>query len=340
MSNITIKQLALELNLSAATVSRALSDSYEISAATKQKVWDLAKKLNYEPNPSASTLRTHKSKTLAVIVPEIANNFFSQAINGIEEISRQHGYHVLIYQTHNNSETEAAFIKSLWSGRVDGVLISVSSETNNNDHFTGLDKNIPVVFFDRTLENIDAVKITTNDYESAYMATEHLIENGCKKIGYLFALNNLTTGKNRLSGYTDALASNNMVYDENQVITCDKDENQNYSRIKKLLTKNKPDGIISSIEELVLPCYAICQELNINIPNDVKIVSFSNLKTAPFLNPSLTTITQPAFEIGETAATLMLKLLNKKQVDTNEVVVLKSALIKRESTAVNKTPKA
>lgn len=247
MSIITIKELALELNLSAATVSRALSDSYEISAATKQKVWDLAKKLNYEPNPSASTLRSHKSKTLAVIVPEIANNFFSEAINGIEEISRQHGYHVLIYQTHDNSETEAAFIKSLLSGRVDGVLISVSSETSNNDHFTGLDKKIPVVFFDRTLEYIDAVKITTNDYESAYMATEHLIECGCKKIGYLLALSNLTTGESRLSGYTDALANHNIAYDENLVITCDKDESQNHSRIKHLLTKNKPNGIISSI---------------------------------------------------------------------------------------------
>nr|WP_067059558.1 LacI family DNA-binding transcriptional regulator [Mucilaginibacter sp. L294] len=332
MSNITIKELALELNLSAATVSRALSDSYEISAATKQRVWDLAKKLNYEPNPSASTLRSHKSKTLAVIIPEIANNFFSQAINGIEEVSRQHGYHVLIYQTHDNSETEAAFIKSLLSGRVDGVLISVSSETNNKDHINSLDKNIPVVFFDRTLEDIAAVKITTNDYESAYIATEHLIERGCKKIGFLFALNNLSTGKSRLSGYTDALASNNITYDKNQVITCDKNESQNHSRIKKLLAKNKPDGIISSIEELVLPCYAICEELNISIPDDLKIISFSNLKTAPFLNPSLTTITQPAFEIGITAATLLLKLLNKKQVDTDEIVVLKSTLIKRAST--------
>jgi LacI family transcriptional regulator len=334
MSNITIKELALELNLSAATVSRALSDSYEISTATKKRVWDLAKKLNYEPNPSASTLRSHKSKTLAVIVPEIANNFFSQAINGIEEISRQHGYHVLIYQTHDNSETEAAFIKSLLSGRVDGVLISVSSETNNKDQFAELNENIPVVFFDRTLENIDAVKITTNDYESSYDATQHLIECGCKKTGFLFALNNLLTGKNRLDGYMDALANNSIAYDETLIINCDSDKSKNYLHIKNLLAKNKPDGLISSIEELVLPCYAICEELSINIPDNLKIVSFSNLKTAPFLNPSLTTITQPAFEIGLTAATLIIKLLNKKQVDTNEVVVLKSSLIKRGSTAV------
>jgi LacI family transcriptional regulator len=334
MSNITIKELALELNLSAATVSRALSDSYEISTATKKRVWDLAKKLNYEPNPSASTLRSHKSKTLAVIVPEIANNFFSEAINGIEEVSRQHGYHVLIYQTHDNSETEAAFIKSLLSGRVDGVLISISSETNNKDQFAELNENIPVVFFDRTLENIDAVKITTNDYESSYDATQHLIECGCKKTGFLFALNNLLTGKNRLDGYMDALANNSIAYDETLIINCDSDESKNYLHIKNLLAKNKPDGLISSIEELVLPCYAICEELSINIPDNLKIVSFSNLKTAPFLNPSLTTITQPAFEIGLTAATLIIKLLNKKQVDTNEVVVLKSSLVKRGSTAV------
>lgn len=335
MGNTNIKKLAQELNLSAATVSRALRDSYEISAETKQKVWALAKKLNYEPNPSASNLRSHKSKTIAVIIPEVANNFFSQAINGIEEIARKRDYHVLIYQTHENSEIEIAFTQRLLSGRVDGILISVTSETHDNQHFKNITKELPVVFFDRIYEDIDAVKITTDDYESTYNATQHLIDCGCKRIAYLFALNNLSTGKKRVSGYLDALKYNNIPYDEKLILNDCLNEDENYKHIKNLLIEQKPDGVLSSVEEMALPCYYACKDLHLNIPHDVKIVSFSNLKTAPLLNPSLTTITQPAFEIGKEAATILFKILDKKHFEPNETLVLKSTLIKRESTRVD-----
>ncbi|WP_214229431.1 LacI family DNA-binding transcriptional regulator [Pedobacter sp. B4-66] len=330
---VTVKTLAKELNISIATVSKALNDSYEISLETKQKVWDLAKKLKYQRNPSASNLRSHKTKTIAVIIPEIANNFFSLAINGIEEIARKRDYHVLIYQTHENSEIEIAFTDSLLSGRVDGILISVSSNTNNNEHFKELVKKIPVVFFDRVFEDIDAVKITTDDYESAYSATRHLIEGGCKKIAYLFALNNLVTGKNRFAGYQKALEEHGMVYTDAMVVNYDKDISKNYENIKAMVSSEKPDAIISSIEDLALPCYYVARELNLNIPGDLKIISFSNLNTAPLLNPSLTTIEQPAFEIGKEAADILFKILDKKYFDPNENHILKSSLIKRESTS-------
>ncbi|WP_449436056.1 LacI family DNA-binding transcriptional regulator [Pedobacter steynii] len=330
---VTVKTLARELNISIATVSKALNDSYEISLETKQKVWDLAKKLKYERNPSASNLRSHKTKTIAVIIPEIANNFFSLAINGIEEIARKRDYHVLIYQTHENSEIEIAFTDSLLSGRVDGILISVSSNTNNNEHFKELVKRIPVVFFDRVFEDIDAVKITTDDYESAYNATCHLVECGCKKIAYLFALNNLVTGKNRFAGYKKALEKYNMVCTEEMIVNYDKDSNKNYENIKTLMLTQKPDAIISSIEDLALPCYYVARELNLNIPKDLKIISFSNLNTAPLLSPSLTTIEQPAFEIGKEAAGILFKILDKKHFEPNENHILKSSLIKRESTS-------
>ena len=333
MGNITIKKLALELNLSTATVSRALRDSHEISFETKQKVLALAKKHNFEPNPSASNLRSHKSKTIAVIVPEIANNFFSQAINGIEEVARKLGYHVLIYQTHENSETEIAFTSRLLNGRVDGILISVASETNDNRHFEDIIGQLPLVFFDRVCEDIEAVKITTDDYDSTYEATLHLVACNCKRIAYLAALNNLSTGKKRIAGYLDALRDNHIPIDEALILYAGNSEEENYKRIKKLLMDEKPDGIIASIEELALPVYYACKDLHLEIPNDVKIISFSNLKTAPLLNPSLTTITQPAFEIGKEAANILFKILNKKDVDPNEIIVLKSTLIKRESTA-------
>jgi len=331
--NITIKTLAKELNISIGTVSKALSDSYEISLDTKQKVWDLAKRLKYERNPAASNLRSQKTKTIAVIIPEVANNFFSLAINGIEEIARQRGYHVLIYQTHENAELEIAFTDSLLNGRVDGILISVSSDTHNNEHFTDLVKRMPTVFFDRVFEDIDAVRITTDDYESAYEATCHLIDCGCKKIAYLGALNNLNTGKQRMAGYKDALEKHSLPFNCNLIVDSHKDEAENYGRIKKLLLDEKPDAVISSIEELALPCYYVCKEIGLNIPRDLKIISFSNLNTAPLLNPSLTTITQPAFEMGKEAAGILFRILDKKHLETNDCITLKSALIKRESTS-------
>ncbi len=333
MAKVDIKRLALELNISAATVSRALRDSYEISAKTKQKVWDLAKQLNYEPNLFASNLRKQKSKTIAVIVPEIANHFFSLAINGIEDIARQRDYHVLIYQTHDDNEAEISFTRRLFNGRVDGILISVSSEANNNKHIVELSKNMPTVFFDRVFEEVDAIKITTDDYESAYQATQLLITSGCTKIAFLAGLHLLNTGKKRVSGYRDALKANHIACDESLVIDYNNDSKLTYQLIKDLLLKEKPDGVLSSIEELALPCYYACKELNINIPNDLKIISYSNLDTAPLLNPSLSTITQPAFEIGQEAASILFKILDKKWFEPNETRILKSTIIQRESTS-------
>src|ERR1700712_3350156 len=167
MEKVNIQRLADELNLSIATVSRALRDSYQIRPETREKVWDLAKKLNYQPNPFASGLRGQKSKSIAVIFPELANNFFSLAINGIEEVARQKGYQVLIYLTHESAEREIDFVNSLANGRVDGLLISLSSESGNYDHITQLNKKIPVILFDRICESADMLSVTTNDYESS-----------------------------------------------------------------------------------------------------------------------------------------------------------------------------
>jgi len=333
MGGINIKQLAHELNLSAATVSRALRDSYEISSETKARVLAMAQKLNYEPNPFASSLRRQKSKTIAVIVPAIANNFFSLAINGIEEVARARDYHVLIYQTHENSEIERSFLMRLLSGRVDGILISLASEAVDKAQLKEVSEKLPIVFFDRVHDDIEGVKITTDDYESAYNAVQHLIENGCKRIGYLLALNSLSTGEKRLKGYLDALKDNGFPDQPDLIMTSTGDAAQNYSLVRDFLAEQKPDGILSSIEELAMPCYYACKELKINIPDDLKLISFSNLAHADLLNPSLTTINQPAFEIGVEAATILFKIFNKRWYEFNETIMLKSNLIKRESTS-------
>src|SRR5215217_6166688 len=339
MPAVNIKQLARELNLSISTVSRALSDCYDVSAQTRTKVLELAKKLNYQPNPYASSLRKHKSKTIAIVVPEIANNFFSLAINGIQSVAREKGYHVLIYLTHEDYAIEAEVLKHLQNGRVDGVLISISSKTVKKDHLKELKQNgLPLVFFDRVCDEIQTAKVTTDDYESGYKATQHLVERQCKTIAYLLVSKNLSIGINRMQGYLDALKNNNIKVDSKLIVNGSNDKDRNFLLIEKLLkTDSRPDGLFASVEHLAVTSYHVCNHLKLSIPADVKIISFSNLETAPLLNPSLTTITQPAFNIGKEAATILFKALNKKQFQlVNQKVILGSELIIRNSTAREK----
>src|SRR5690606_216403 len=173
-------ELASTLNLSVSTISKALHDSYEISDETKQRVLETAERLNYIPNPYASSLRGRKSKNIALVIPEVADSFFSLAINGIESVAKQHGYHVLICLTHESFENEKAFLREFQGGRVDGVLMSVSSETSQAEHINSLiSHGLPIMFFDRVIEDVATAQIITDDFESGYRATSHLIERGC-----------------------------------------------------------------------------------------------------------------------------------------------------------------
>ena len=334
MDAVNLKELARQLNLSVSTVSRALHDSYEISQETKDRVLQLATQLNYQPNPYASSLRKQKSKTIAVVVPEINNNFFSLAINGISSVAQEKDYHVLIYFTHENLQQEISIARHLQSGRVDGVLISLSSETNNVEHLTDLrERGVPIVFFDRVAESMDTAAITTDDYESGFKATEHLIEQGCRSIAYLLISKNLSIGTRRMQGYKDALQKHNIQHDESLIVHGTNDSTENYSLVKKLLNKkDRPDGIFASVEKLAIASYHVCNDLGLNIPCDVKIISFCNLETASLLKPSLTTITQPAFNIGKRAAVILFKTLEKKKAANNEKIVLVSELVVRDST--------
>lgn len=332
MGAVNIKLLAKELGLSTSTVSRALKDSYQISAETKKRVIDLAKKLNYQPNASASSLREQKTKTIAVVIPEISNNFFSLAINGIEKVARENNYHLLIYLTHENQQREIAYFDCLSNGRVDGVLISMSIEGSDTGHLEAFNqKGIPLVFFDRVCSTMENTKVTTDDYDSSYLATKHLIDAGCKHIAFLMISKNISIGKIRVKGYLDAIAQHTQ--QEPLIIECTNNRQENYQLIKDVLSNKKVDGLFASVEYLAIECYNVCKDLKINIPDDVKIISFSNLQTAHLLNPSLTTITQPAFDMGETAAKLLMNEINKKNAAKNiEPIILKSHLIIGKST--------
>ncbi len=329
--------LAKELGLSVSTISKAIGDSHEISPQTKLRVNELVKKLNYVPSHYASSLGTGNSKTIGVIIPEVVDLFFALVINGIESVAQEKGYHVLIYLTHENFEREKTILKDFESGRVDGVLMSVSRETNQCSHIYNLmEKRIPLVFFDRVVEEIDTAKITTNDYESAFLATELLINKGCKKILFLSFSNNLSISYNRLNGYKDALHGYGMEVSKKNILQFSNDSNPDYQLLKKKLkSPNRADGILASVGKLTIPVYQACEELNLHIPGDVQVISFSNFEMASFLSPPLTTIEQPAFEIGKTAASILVKALSKKNMELQkEEIVIPSRLVLRKSTRV------
>ena len=337
MDNITIKMLAKELNLSTAAISKALRDSHEISLETKQRVQQLAAKLNYIPNAYAGSLRCKKSNTIAVVLPEVADSFFSLAINGIEAVAEEKGYHVLIYLTHEIFLREQAILKKFQSGRVDGVLMSLTAETDSYQHICDLySKEIPLVFFDRICEDVNTAKITTNDFESSYLATQHLIDCGCKKIAILSISNHLSISNKRLAGYEQALKDNFADHPPVNIVCRGNDTATNTRFLKRIMREeDRPDGIVATVEKLTTDVYLTCKELQLSIPQDVKVVSFSNLSSAGILNPSLSTITQPAFEMGKAAAITLFNSLEKKSCNLQDKnLVIPSALIIRGSTVL------
>lgn len=331
MDSVNIKILAEKLDLSTSTISRAFRGNSDISKSTKDRILSLAKELNYIPNHHASNLREQKSRTIAVIVPEIANNFFSQNIKGIEQVARSKGYHILINVTNDDYEKEVTFISDLHNGRVDGIIMSVSGEENDHTYLNNRKKKIPLVFFDRVYEDIETPKVTTNDYESSFLATEHLIQAGCQKIAYLVRNKSLSIGKTRMQGYVDALKKHDLAYQDELVIDCTNDQVTNQQIIRQAYQSLKPDGIFASVERLAIATYYVAHDLKIQVPEQLKVISFSSLEIAPLLNPSLSTITQPAFEMGVTAANLLFDMM-AKDGSSNPHVELRSELIKRRST--------
>ncbi|TZF81776.1 LacI family transcriptional regulator [Pedobacter sp. BS3] len=332
MEKVNIKQLAKQLNLSISTVSRALQDSYEISAKTKAKVFELAQKLNYQPNPNARSLREQKTKTIAVIIPEIANNFFSLAINGIEQVAAEKGYHVLIYLTHENQAKEIAFARHVSNGRADGILMSVSCQSDDKSHLLDLNKrNIPLVFFDRVEETLNNVQVTTNDAESSFKATENLIKSGCRRIAYIMISKNATISSRRKQGYTSAIQRYGL---PELILDCTDDTDKDQQLIREFIRKEKPDAVLASVEKLATACYYACHDLNIRIPEDMKVIGYSTLQIASLLNPSLTTITPPAFEMGKKAATILFNIIANKFEGSlaGSRIVMESEIIERQST--------
>ncbi len=331
-NTITIQTIAKSLQVSVSTVSKALNDSHEISQETKDKILAYAREYDYSPNPYASSLRSKKSKTIGVVIPEVGNSFFAAVIKGIESVARKKGYHVLIYLSNESFEKELMILNEFQAGRVDGILISLALETDTFEHIEKLlEKNIPTIFFDRIPHAIEASKVVTNDFELGYRATKHLIQKGCRKIAYLLYRHHQAMSNQRLEGFIKALEETALPFSEENLIDCQNANDEN--RLKNALSLYAFDGIVISTEELVTPLYAICKQLKINIPAQLKVLSFCDFPLATVLTPTLTTIKHPAFQMGETSAISLFKKIEKPRQNTHpETIVLASEIIEREST--------
>ena len=335
MKPVNLKTLAQALNLSVATISRALSDRHEISQGTKDRVRQLADELNYIPNPHASSLRRSKSRTIGVVIPEVDNPFFALAINGIEEVARKNDYHVLIYLTHDSYEREDAIVRLLASGRVDGVLLSVASTSREFAHLELLlDRAIPLVFFDRIYMGFDTASVTSDDYASGYQATRHLLEQGCRTIAHLALAARLSISAGRLRGYQAALEEAGIPFDDGLLLHSPA-EGAPDAAVQDLLARRPDiDGVFAAVESLAISTYRACQRLRRCIPEDVKVIGFSNSPVAELLHPPLSTITQPAYGIGQEAAAIVFQAINRNRpalpAQSRE---LKSTLMVRASTA-------
>lgn len=311
MAKVDIIQIAKKLNISKSTVSRAFRDSSDINPKTKERILKLAKELNYQPNYYASNLKEQKSKTIAIVLPELANNYFTQIIQGAEREAKKQGYHILIFVTDDDINKEREFIRSLASGRVDGVIMSASGESTDHSYLENINyDNLPIVLFDRIYDDIELPKIVTDDYHSSFMATEHLIQSGCQRIAYFVINKELSIGKTRMQGYVDALKKYKIPFRKRLIVDCSNSYEENNELIEVALRKQKPDGILASVERLAFSTYYVCQRIGMRIPQDIKVIAFSSLEIAELLQPSLSVVRQPAIQIGEKAAATLLKLLS------------------------------
>lgn len=314
---VTIKDIAKALGLSTSTVSRALRDTHEISAATKKVVLAYAKEINYQPNPIALSLKERRSKSIGVVVSEVANSYFSQAINGIESIAYDRGYHVIISQTHESYDREVINVQHLASRSVDGLLVSLSSETTDISHLTSLhERGLPIVFFDRVADEINTHKVIANNEKGAYQATEYLVKRGYKRIAHLTSSSHLSISIERLSGYEEALRDNGIEVNPKYIKNCLHGgmlQEETETAIKELMSlPEKPDAIFVAGDRLSTGCLSVFKNLKIDVPKDMAIAGFSNSDVLDLFNPSLTSVRQPAFDIGKLATEMLLQLIEAK----------------------------
>ena len=308
----TIKDIALALGLSTSTVSRALRDSYEIKQETKDLVIAYAKKINYQANPIAQSLKERKSYSIGIIVSEIANTFFSQVINGVESVAHKRKYQVIITQSHESYQQERINAEYLASRSIDGLLVALSSETNDPSYLADLYKmGLPIVFFDRVPEHFETHKVTVNNFQGAFDATEYLIQKGYKRIAHITNTASLSISKERLEGYQAALEKHHLEFDPQLLKFCEKGGmlTEELDLAAEELVSAQAEAVFIASDRLTTGFMLAINRLGVPA---LDIAGFTNSEVVDLFSPAIKAVRQPAFQIGQVATGLLIDMIESK----------------------------
>jgi DNA-binding LacI/PurR family transcriptional regulator len=341
---VTIKDIARLLNISISTVSRALREMPEIHPDTRRAVMRVAEELDYQPNQLAKNLAKSRTRTIGVIVPNLSYHFFSALLNSIEDAALQAGYSVLVCQSNESSLRQKTQIENLQRSQVEGFIISLPRDTNDCEHVARLvRKNIPLVLVDRHTDSLPVSKVIVDNQDAAFKATEHLIENGCRRIGYLAGPPQLLLSNQRLTGYRAALLKHGLDAGNQYILHCDyTNENTLLQTMALMNLPHPPDGLLTISDRIAYPALFALNQKGVRIPDDVAIASFNNEPISAFLSPSLTSVSQPIQQMGAETIRLLLKQIESGDEVTvePETVVMDTQLIIRESSMRGKRPVA
>ena len=338
--DITIYDLANELKISVATVSRALKDDPVVSKKTKKKIFELAEKMGYRSNHFARNLRQQQTNTIGMMVHELNSNFINSVLSGVEKVTTEAGYDLIIAHSSESYVKEAANAKNLFHKRVDGLIASLSFDTKNLDHFKPFtDRGIPVIFFDRVEKDSSNTVVVIDNYKSGYQATQHLIEQGCTRIVHVTSSLARNVYAERYKGYRDALFDNNISFDESLLIINDLSEKAGIESAQQIFAmKPLPDGAFITNDFVAAVVMRTLKEHKISIPEDIAIVGFNNDAIGKLIEPSLTTINYPGIDMGEIAAkTLINHLKGNSNIQQINTIIVSSGLIIRNSSLKKKS---
>jgi len=340
---VTIYDLASALNLSIATVSRALKNDPVVNKQTKKKIFDLAEKMEYRTNHFARNLRSQHTNTIGIIVHELNSNFINSVLAGVEKVTTEAGYDLIIAHSSESYIKEVANAKNLFEKRVDGLIASLSFDSKNLDHFKVFkDKGVPVIFFDRVEQEGNNTVVVIDNYKCGYQATQHLIEQGCSRIVHITSSLKRNVYSQRFKGYKDALFDNGIAYDENLLFINDLSERAGIESAMQILKMNPlPDAAFITNDFVAAVCMRTLKENGIRIPEDIAIVGFNNDAICTLVEPALTTINYPGIDVGEVAArNLVNHLKGIGNIQNTNTIIIRSNLIIRKSSLKNDvTPK-
>ena len=332
---VTIYDIAQKLALSSATISRGLQNHPAINKNTRKKIQDAAKELGYRHNNFASNLRKQKTNTIGVIVHELNSNFITSVLAGIEKITTEAGYDLIIAHSSESFQKEAANALNLFHKRVDGLIASLAFNTDGLEHYKPYEeKGIPVIFFDRVEENGESTKVIIDNYKCGYEATSHLVEQGCKRIALVTANLKRNVYAQRHKGYMDALSDHNLPYHKELVLIKDLSEQFGVeAALQMMKMKPMPDGVFITNDFSAAVCMQTLKEHGVRIPEDIAIVGFNNDAISKIVEPQLSTINYPGKDIGEIAARNLINHLKgiANIINTNTIVVRSELIIRKSS---------